>query len=362
MTAQVSAQRNAWATAPGKVIITGEHAVVYGQPALAAAINRLSTAKVTWHANTSLAPGSLSNAAVTLSMPQMHVQRCLSVAALKQLAEQIAAKHRDFLAGTADLSDLFQQPEDLLLAALGHVINVYALYIEQPLTIELQTDLLLGGGMGSSASLVAAILAAFLTACNISFTQQQLVEHVLVAEHWQHGRSSGLDPQVCVQGGVQSFQQGQAKTLDVVTPDDLYLVTSGRPQSSTGDCVEAVRQQQHKPEFWQQFGDLESTVEAVLIDSRVSNKASLIDLLRTNHQLLQSLQVVPAKVAAFIAEVEQMGGAGKICGAGSVTGDQGGLLFLAGITDSQVQGLCTQADYHYWPLTWHQQGVVYGVN
>ena len=359
MTAQVSAQRNAWATAPGKVIITGEHAVVYGQPALAAAINRLSTAKVTWLATTP--PASLSSTSVTLLMPQMGVQRCLSVTELKQLAEQVAATHHDFVAGKADLSDLFQQPEDLLLAALGYAINSYALSINQSLTIELQTDLLLGGGMGSSASLVAALLAAFFTACNISFTQQQLVEHVLITEHWQHGHSSGLDPQVCVQGGVQSFQQGQAQALDVVTPDNLYLLTSGRPQSSTGECVEAVRQQQHAPEFWQQFGDLERAIETVLIDSTDANKASFIDLLRTNHHLLQSLQVVPAKVADFIAQVEQMGGAGKICGAGSVTGDQGGLLLLAGITDSQVQSLCEKAGYDYWPLTWQQQGVAYGV-
>ena len=359
MTAQVSAQRNAWATAPGKVIITGEHAVVYGQPALAAAINRLSTAKVTWHANTSLPQASLSNTSVTLSMPQMNVQRCLSILELKQLAEQVAAKHAGFLAGKADLSDLFQQPEDLLLAALGYAINAYALSIDQSLTIELQTDLLLGGGMGSSASLVAAFLAAFLTACNISFTQQKLVAQVLIAEHWQHGRSSGLDPQVCVQGGVQSFQQGQAKTLAVVTPENLYLVTSGRPQSSTGDCVEAVRQQQCSSEFWQQFGDLEAAFEVALNNGDAAN--SFVDLLQANHRLLQSLQVVPMPVAAFITAVAQMGGAGKICGAGSVTGDQGGLLLLAGITDNRVQDLCAQAGYSYWPLDWQQQGVAYGV-
>ena len=359
MTAEVAALRNAWATAPGKVIITGEHAVVYGQPALAAAINRLSTAKVTWLAHPSLAPVSLSGTTVTLSMPQMHVQRCLSVAELKQLAEQVAAKHDDFLTGKADLSDLFQQPEDLLLAALGYVINAYTLPINQSLTMELQTDLLLGGGMGSSASLLAALLAAFLTACNINFTQQQLVDHVLVAEHWQHGRSSGLDPQVCVRGGVQSFQQGQARALNVVTPDNLYLVTSGRPQSSTGNCVETVRQQQRTAEFWQQFGDLEVAFEVALSDASAAN--SLVDLVQANHRLLQSLQLVPTPVAAFISLVEETGGAGKICGAGSVTGDQGGLLLLAGITKNQVQDLCAQAGYDYWPLTWQQQGVVYGV-
>ena len=361
MTAQVKALRNAWATAPGKVIVTGEHAVVYGQPALAAAINRLSTAKVTWHTDGTPSATLSSTPVLTLVMPQVALQRCVALSVLPQLAQQVALQHTDFLAGNAHLSELFEQPEDLLLASLGYAIHAYSLTIPQSLTIELQTDLLLGGGMGSSASLVAALLAALLTACGVSFSKPQLVEHVLVAEQWQHGRSSGLDPQVCVQGGLQSFQAGQAKRLDVRTPGQLYLVTSGKPRSSTGACVELVRQQQHPAEFWQQFADLENAIETLLLASDSTNLAALVELLKTNHRLLQSLHVVPAKVANFIAQVEQTGGAGKVCGAGSVTGEQGGLLLLAGIADLQVQALCDQSGYQYWPLQWQQQGVAYGV-
>jgi len=361
MTAPVDALRNAWATAPGKVIVTGEHAVVYGQPALAAAINRLSTANLTWYTDHTLSQSLQTSPCLTLAMPQVDLLRCISLSELQQLSVQVAVQHEAFLAGKANLSELFERPEDLLLAALGYAISANSLTIDQHLTIELQTDLLLGGGMGSSASLMSALVAVLLTACGVKFSNQQLVQYVLVAEQWQHGRSSGLDPQVCVQGGLQSFQAGQAKRLDVSTPEQLYLVTSGKPRSSTGECVELVRQQQHPAEFWQQFADLENAIETVLLDSNITHKASLVELLKINHRLLQSLQVVPEKVAAFITQVEQSGGAGKICGAGSISGEQGGLLLLAGISDQQIHALCDQAGYEYWPLKWQQQGVAYGV-
>ena len=352
MTAPVNARSKTWATAPGKVIITGEHAVVHGQPALAVAVNHCSTATLSYQ------PIATDTAALlTLNMPQLALQRCLPVAQVQQLAQRVATQHKAFLAGQVDLSSLFASPEELLLAALGYGITTNGLNTHQHLQITLQTELLLGGGMGSSASMVAVLMAVLLSANGCLFDTQSLYQQVLVAEHWQHGRCSGLDPHICLTGGVQFWQSAQYHKLQVDIPRQWFLVASGKPQSSTGECVDKVRQQQHSKAFWQQFGDLAQAMERALLEADYS---ALLALIKTNHSWLQALHVVPQKVADFICQVEQAGGAGKICGAGSIRGEAGGLVLVAGVQAEQLQALCEPVDYKYWPFECAPQGLAHG--
>ena len=340
-----------WATAPGKVILSGEHAVVYGQAALAAAINLTSTATLSKHLT------SPTNASIELTLPATNWSYTATANELVQLANEVALRHEEFLAGRAPLSHIFQTPEQLLPASLGYCVRENNLTFSHNISIELHTDLLLGGGMGSSASLVAAMLAALMSACDHDFSQAELYQQVLATEQWQHGRSSGLDPHVCVHGGLQLYQAGECQLLTAPPVDNLYLVSSGRPQSTTGECVEAVDKQHHAEAFWQQFGDITGALTQAI---GAADMEAMQVQIRRNHRLLQSLQVVPAKVQDFIAAVERFGAAGKICGAGSLVGDAGGLVLIAGLAQSQVADLCSANNYTYWPLVWQTQGVTCG--
>ena len=340
-----------WATAPGKVILSGEHAVVYGQAALAAAINLTSTAKLSY------GPKSTTCATVELRVPATGWQHKATANELIQLANDVQQRHAEFLADSLPLNEVLQTPEQLLPASLGYCLGENDLVLKHDIRVELDTALLLGGGMGSSASLVAALLAALLSACDYDFTQLDLYQQVLATEQWQHGRSSGLDPHLCVFGGLQVYQAGRCQQLSAPAVDNLYLVSSGRPQSTTGECVAAVREQHHDQAFWQQFGDVTAALKQAVIEANV---AAIQTQIRCNHRLLQRLQVVPAEVSDFIAKVEQLGGAGKVCGAGSMTGDAGGLLLLAGLSQQQVAHLCATNGYAYWPLVWQAQGVTCG--
>ena len=353
MSAIQSRPEQFWATAPGKVILSGEHAVVYGQAALAAAINLASTATLTKHAIAAI------DATIELTLPATNWRYIATADELMLLANEVALRHEAFVAGRAPLSSIFQTPEQLLPASLGYCLQANNLTLSHNISIELHTDLLLGGGMGSSASLVAAMLAALMSACEHNFNQALLYQQVLATEQWQHGRSSGLDPHVCVHGGLQVYQSGQCQQLPAPQVDNLYLVPSGRPQSTTGECVEAVAEQDHAERFWQQFGEVTQALTQAIGEADMQAIQAQI---RRNHRLLQSLQVVPAKVSNFIAEAEQLGGAGKVCGAGSMTGDAGGLLLLSGLSQQQVAHLCAANSYTYWPLVWQTQGVTCGTS
>ena len=352
MTKPAAAQSHCWASVPGKVIITGEYAVAFGQSAIGVAINRLSKATL------SCQPvASNTEAMLTLQLPQVHKKRTLSVQQAQQLADHVAQQHKAFLAGQIPLCRLFSDPEDLLLAALGYGISTNQLAVQQHLDFTLHSELLMGGGMGSSASSIAALLAALLHANHCPFDKHSLYQQVQVIEHWQHGRSSGLDPRLCVYGGMHCLQGGQYRQLDISIPPEWFLVSSGKPQSSTGECVELVRQQQHSQSFWQQFGEVVKAMEGALLEA---DSDALVKLIKANHRLLQTLSVVPKTVAEFIAQVELAGGAGKVCGAGSIRGEAGGLILVAGVNIEYLEKLCQAASYQYWPLESNHQGVMYG--
>lgn len=350
MSANQSRPGQYWATAPGKVILSGEHGVVYGQSALAAAINLSSRVALT-------ATATATTPVITIRFPATAWQFQATAKELVQLATEVQQRHQQFLTGQLPLNDIFASAGQLLPAALGYCVRENSLTIQDDITIELSTELLLGGGMGSSASLVAALLAALMTACACHFTKAQLYQQVLATEQWQHGRSSGLDPHVCVFGGLQLYQAGGYQSVELAVMEKLYLVSTGRPLASTGECVEAVRQQQHGANFWQQFGVVTETLHGAMVALDMSAMQAQI---KRNQQLLQQLQVVPNKVAEFISAIEQLGAAAKICGAGSIAGDAGGLVLLAGLEPQQVADLCEDRDYAYWPLVWQAGGVTYG--
>jgi hypothetical protein len=51
---------------------------------------------------------------------------------------------------------------------------------------------------------------------------------------------------------------------------------------------------------------------------------------RENHRLLCEIGVVPTRVKKMIEAIEALGGAAKICGAGSVTGENAGVVWVVG--------------------------------
>jgi mevalonate kinase len=70
--------------------------------------------------------------------------------------------------------------------------------------------------------------------------------------------------------------------------------------------------------------------------------------MRENHKLLSTIGVVPEKVQSFIATIEEIGGAAKISGAGSVRGSSGGTLVA--IADTRIEALCKRFEYQIFPL------------
>ena len=67
--------------------------------------------------------------------------------------------------------------------------------------------------------------------------------------------------------------------------------------------------------------------------------------------------VVPLKVQQFIAQVEALKGAAKICGAGAVIGDQAGAVLVLIEDEQALLMLCQQYGYISTPVVGEARGM-----
>jgi mevalonate kinase len=106
----------------------------------------------------------------------------------------------------------------------------------------------------------------------------------------------------------------------------MHLVHTGVPDTTTGECVARVRQQFGDSRIWDEFEAQVNSMEKALAENDLEHIQQNI---RDNQRLLTRIGVVPEKVQNFISELEKEGSAGKVCGAGAVGGDKGGIVLVA---------------------------------
>ncbi|MHA1618029.1 MAG: mevalonate kinase family protein, partial [Promethearchaeota archaeon] len=170
--------------APGKCILFGEHAVVYGYPALAAAIEIGSLCQIASNSHKEIS-WKFSNYGTSLKW---------SI--------------------TDDIPD---SPFAHFLHCLKKLAHDFSIEIDH-LDITISSHLWSNSGLGSSASSASAFIKALNNYFNLEMTLDQLNEYTLYMERFIHGTPSGLDNSTVNYGGVIHFQKGKVRKLDKFSP------------------------------------------------------------------------------------------------------------------------------------------------
>lgn len=331
------------ASAPGKVILMGEHAAVYGRPALVAAADLRLRATV--------APAARG---VRLRVPGLGLDthttwsEILSVVrSAREAWERYAtAPGGDaFRAVTAAAGGLSGRPltgpASLLYLALGEAVDAAARPESTlpPIVLTVTSEIPVGSGFGSSAAAAVAVVLSFLAFRGAAPTPRQLHRISLEVERRQHGTPSGVDNATVIHGGVLEARRKDDGTMAIRSLSvrserrrRFRIVDTGPPAEGTGAVVAAVRELRDRrrartEELLQRLGRLTGalTDEICRPDDRPD---AVVPLVREAEACLEELGVVPDPVRRFVRAVERAGGAAKISGAGSLAGPGAGNALL----------------------------------
>ncbi|HZW57039.1 MAG TPA: mevalonate kinase [Nitrososphaerales archaeon] len=185
------------ASAPGKVIITGEHFVVHGAYAVAAAIDRRATVTVSQSGDGE------------------------SFIVARGRASRVASDDQLFSAPKAVARRLFSE---------------YGLR-SPGLRIEIESTIPAGSGLGSSAAVSVATAAALSRFMRYEADDDRLYEIAMAGEKKIHGSPSGIDIQASLRGGVILFSKNTgAKQIPLSEPIQLLVAHSGK-QRKTSDLI-----------------------------------------------------------------------------------------------------------------------------
>lgn len=256
---------------PGKLILTGEHSVVFGNLAILASLDLGVTCRVS--------EGDLS-------------------------AEQ---KNDQYLAYVLKLCKNLLNQFDLKAA------------------ININSTLPVKSGLGSSAAFAAAVLSAVTEFYGLNLDQSTLYSQVVEAENFIHGRSSGADPAGAVYGGLIAFKNGEISKLDSKALSDqvFFLINSGVTAESTGEMINLVKNKAGIMETIEKISVLSQKFQSDLENGRFDH--SLID---QNQDLLENLGIVGEKAKQMIETLKGLGAHCKVTGAGGLKGGSGYILAI----------------------------------
>lgn len=322
------------AVAPGKLILSGEHAVVYGKPAIAMAVDRSAVFELTPQAGNE----------ISFDLPGEENGGSLTIMALHDLKRRVEKKYREFLNGEIGIGYVLAAPADLFRFAFIHTLDGLHRKLDSGMVMKLRSSIPVGCGMGSSAATVLSEIRALGHYLRVDFKPDWYYEYSLEAEKMQHGKPSGVDSYISLHGGCACFQQGEARSVSLPRMK-MYMVQTGIPESTTGECVMEVERNFRNSEIWSEFEGVTIAFEKAIC---TNDGQKLRWLVRENNRLLSAIGVVPNRVQRFIADIEAWGGSAKVCGAGSVVGDKGGVVLV--FSDTEPIDLCGKYGYTVSPV------------
>ncbi|MRG90943.1 mevalonate kinase [Polyangium spumosum] len=276
MTERTSAE----GTASGKVILFGEHAVVYGSPAIAAGLDRGAHARAT----------RLASGPSTLRIGDETV-----------------------VADGSSSNDLERAFHALLTVAPAL----------PPVHVEARSDLPPGGGLGSSAALSVAITRAAEALARgqeeDAAIEARVLERAAAWERIFHGNPSGIDAMAAARGGIFRFTRAEG-ARPILPRQDLALCvgSTGQP-SSTRETVGLIASQHAKdPVLVQRSIDaVTSIVGNAVLALEAGDQRALGDLMNMNQLVLSGLFVSTSELEELCALARASGALGaKLTGGG----------------------------------------------
>jgi mevalonate kinase len=280
-------------SAPGKIILFGEHAVVYGRPALAVPVTQV-------HAGVDISDSD--SAGIWIQAPDIHLH--------------------------AELNTL---PSDHPVAAVIHNLFFLSRYPHpnpspsgrgtkgEGLNIKITSTIPVASGLGSGAAVTVALTRALSTHINYSMTDEQTNAFAYEIEKLYHGTPSGIDNTVITYAKPVYFIKGQTlETLKVGQPFAIVIGDTGisaPTKESVGDVKKLWEADKAKWEnVFDKAGMIVQEARGAIEKGKMKELGTLMN---QNHALLQEMTVSSPELDKLVSAARNAGALGaKLSGGG----------------------------------------------
>ena len=283
------------ASAPGKVYLFGEHAVVYGQPAVPCAVQLRARVTVDRHAS------GLRVHADDLSLDGFTVDYGEAGPAVEAPASLVAA-------ATEYVSEAVESAREAAREA--------GVDASTGLDVTVEGEIPPGAGLGSSAAVVVATLAAVSAELGVELAHEDLAERAYEVERTVQGEASRADTFCSTMGGAVRVEGSECERIGA--PDLPLVVGYDGGGGDTGELVAGVQTRTEEYGFAADtvtaIGDLVRRGERALAAGDLDTLGELMDI---NHGLLSALGVSARSLDAMVWAAREAGARGaKLTGAG----------------------------------------------
>lgn len=283
------------AFAPGKIILFGEHTVVYKKPAIAVAIDR--------GVNVELIPRNDDNITVKLDLIDYYKKSQL---VNKKLNYKIDSQKK------------------MITDYIYEVINLFEFEKGFDLTVDIK--MYLGAGLGSSAAVTVSTLKAVSLYVNKQIDKKTIAQTAREIEIKIQGAASPIDTSMSTYGGI-IFIDENSKLNRIDFNMKLPLIVSNCEISgNTGKLVESVRLKYEK--YPTIVGNIFKAMEQIAIDAKVAlekgNSELIGDLMNINQGLLDAIGVNTTELSDMVYKAREYGAKGS-----KLTGSGGGGCIIA---------------------------------
>ncbi|HEY0221726.1 MAG TPA: mevalonate kinase [Lactovum miscens] len=275
-----SNQRIGHGEAHAKLILLGEHAVVYGQPAIAIPVNLLKIR-------------------VTLTK----------------------INHGQFIEDNDELRRRLELMEDDFEGIRQLILRLLLKFNEEfmPFSLEIDSNIPRGRGLGASAALATSITKAFFDFFDAELDTKELLTFVNFSESIVHGRASGIDAATVNSDKPVWFVKNQEiETIDIEMPGLLVIGDSGI-HGLTSQAIATVQQKLREDKLQaeadiERLGTYVKQARSILIENKVYGFGPILN---ASQEILENLGVSHPKLDNLITTAREAGALGaKLTGSG----------------------------------------------
>ena len=267
------------ASAPGKIILFGEHFVVHGTKAILAAIDKRVTVTSTFTENKTIKVNSQLG---TIEVP------------ISSSHEEVKSEFRPFVYLANKIINSEQNASGL--------------------EITIDSDIPIGVGLGSSSACCVAAAASISELFN-ELSSEEILKMSIEAEKTIFPDTSGADCTVCTYGGMIEYPS--VEKIDNTFDLNLLIANSMIPHNTKNSVEKVNKFKENDEERFSQLCDLETKLIDEVITAMKNNDATTFGLkMSENQKYLEEIQISNDTLRDMISSLKEISLGTKITGAG----------------------------------------------